>query len=224
MTSFIPYIENQEADIMVTPYKLFNVVISIDFQTKFDLDKIHSALPDTTYNPKENPFLLYEPKGRNNVKLLLFKSGNAVCSGAKSQQEAAMFVNTLRRKFKQIGVEITWWHDIKVENVVALGNFDSSLDMHQIKTKLENTTLFGEERENKTLRDKKEDIMKEWNIGGIHLDSEPFPWAIHKMKDPKTAFMLFRSGKYISTGSKSEEQVSEAHAKLTDRLQKLQLI
>ena len=60
-----------------------NIVASIDFGRKFDLERIASRFENTEYNPEVFPGLVFrldDPK----VVLLLFVSGKGVCAGAKS--------------------------------------------------------------------------------------------------------------------------------------------
>src|SRR6266571_5170687 len=47
-------------------------------------------------------------------------------------------------------------------------------------------------------------------LGGSEYEPEQFPGLIYRIKDPKTAILLFRSGKVVCTGAKSLENVKMA--------------
>ena len=47
-------------------------------------------------------------------------------------------------------------------------------------------------------------------LGGSEYEPEQFPGLIYRIKEPKTAILLFRSGKVVCTGAKSLEHVRMA--------------
>ncbi len=47
-------------------------------------------------------------------------------------------------------------------------------------------------------------------LGGSEYEPEQFPGLIYRIKEPKTAILLFRSGKVVCTGAKSLESVKTA--------------
>src|SRR5437899_10636972 len=47
-------------------------------------------------------------------------------------------------------------------------------------------------------------------LGGSEYEPEQFPGLIYRIKEPKTAILLFRSGKVVCTGAKSLEDVKTA--------------
>jgi transcription initiation factor TFIID TATA-box-binding protein len=74
-----------------------NMVASIDFGRKFDLEHIASRFENTEYEPETFPGLVFrldDPK----VVILLFVSGKGVCAGAKSKRD----VNRAAQKMSKI--------------------------------------------------------------------------------------------------------------------------
>jgi len=69
--------------------------------------------------------------------------------------------------------------DIKIENVVATTSVGRDLDLKAIALALDNA----------------------------EYEPEQFPGVVYRIKDPKTATLLFRSGKLVCTGAKSIEDV-----------------
>ncbi|HYT00505.1 MAG TPA: TATA-box-binding protein [Thermoplasmata archaeon] len=71
---------------------------------------------------------------------------------------------------------------IQIENVVASTSLGDALDLPAIALAL----------------------------GGAEYEPEQFPGLIYRLKEPKTAILLFRSGKVVCTGAKSPEHVKIA--------------
>lgn len=55
---------------------------------------------------------------------------------------------------------------------------------------------------------------------GVEYRPELFPGLIFRLKKPKTTMLLFRTGKMVCTGSKSERQAREAVLRVVDELKK----
>jgi len=81
---------------------------------------------------------------------------------------------------------------VSIENVVASATIEQQLDLDDVTKKFP-------------------DI--EWN-------PEQFPGAVFRLKNPKTATLLFRSGKMVCTGAKSEEMARKAVKAVVQKLRK----
>src|SRR5271157_2013679 len=71
---------------------------------------------------------------------------------------------------------------IRIENVVASTSLGDELDLQSIALGLD----------------------------GAEYEPEQFPGLIYRLKQPKTAILLFRSGKVVCTGAKSMHEVEES--------------
>ncbi|NOQ53665.1 MAG: TATA-box-binding protein [Thermoplasmata archaeon] len=71
---------------------------------------------------------------------------------------------------------------IRVENVVATSTIGAELDLNHIVLALE----------------------------GAEYNPEKFPGIVYRLKDPKTTTLIFRSGKVVCTGAKSDVEVKKA--------------
>src|SRR5271170_5793219 len=71
---------------------------------------------------------------------------------------------------------------IRIENVVASTSLGDQLDLQSIALGLD----------------------------GAEYEPEQFPGLIYRLKQPKTAILLFRSGKVVCTGAKSMHEVEES--------------
>jgi transcription initiation factor TFIID TATA-box-binding protein len=81
---------------------------------------------------------------------------------------------------------------IKIENVVASTSLGRELDLQAIALALD----------------------------GAEYEPEQFPGLIYRLKEPKTATLLFRSGKVVCTGAKSLEEVKLAISKVSKQIGK----
>ncbi len=70
----------------------------------------------------------------------------------------------------------------RVENMVASANLEMDLDLYAIAYK----------------------------VYDVEYEPEQFPGAIFKLKEPKSSLLLFKNGKIICTGCKSEKEVQAA--------------
>ncbi len=71
---------------------------------------------------------------------------------------------------------------IRIENVVATSTIGADLNLNAIALALE----------------------------GAEYEPEQFPGIVYRIKDPKTATLIFRSGKIVCTGAKSDAAVKKA--------------
>ncbi len=55
---------------------------------------------------------------------------------------------------------------------------------------------------------------------GVEYRPEQFPGLVYRLKKPKTATLIFSSGKMVCTGAKSERQARKAVMKVVDDLKK----
>ncbi len=84
---------------------------------------------------------------------------------------------------------------VKVENIVASTSFAEKLDLDVIAQSLEEA----------------------------EYEPEQFPGLVYRLKDPKTATLLFRSGKANCTGAKNIENVQKTVDIIADKLRSLNI-
>ena len=81
---------------------------------------------------------------------------------------------------------------IRIENIVASTSLGDELELNSITLALE----------------------------GCEYEPEQFPGAIYRLKVPKTALLLFRSGKVVCTGGKSQAEVEESIFRVAKEIRK----
>ncbi len=85
---------------------------------------------------------------------------------------------------------------MKIENVVASTSLGQELDLRAIELALD----------------------------GAEYNPQQFPGLVYRLKDPKTATLLFRSGKVVCTGAKSLDDVKVAIGKVAKHIEKAGII
>jgi transcription initiation factor TFIID TATA-box-binding protein len=174
--------------------EIVNVVASVTMNQKFNLIDIHKIVPNSEYNPKKFPGLVFRSK-RPKASTLIFSTGKMVCTGTKSEKLAFNAVKRVVKELKDYGIIITSKPVITIQNMVASGNLHGSIDLELAADILEN----------------------------VMYEPEQFPGLIYRMKDPKTVLLLFASGKLVCTGAKSEAMVYESVSKVIDVLEDFDL-
>jgi len=74
--------------------KIQNIVASASLGGRIDLEQAVSTLGKTMYEPEQFPGLIYR-MGEPKVVILIFASGNLVCTGAKKEQDVYDAVHKL---------------------------------------------------------------------------------------------------------------------------------
>jgi transcription initiation factor TFIID TATA-box-binding protein len=86
--------------------------------------------------------------------------------------------------------------DFKIENIVASADLGVELDLYAIARASPD----------------------------VDYEPEQFPGAIYKIHDPKTALLLFKNGKVICTGSKTEADIKRSIDQVIKTVQKYIII
>jgi len=171
---------------MVMSYKIVNLVASANLNATLDLYNLAMSIPNIEYEPEQFPgaiLKLKEPK----VSMLLFKNGKVICSGASEEKQIAQAIRTASKLIHEIQPEVKIQRKVKytVVNLVATGNLNQSLDLFH-------TAL---------------------NLDNVEYEPEQFPGAILRLTDPKITLLLFKNGKIIAAGAKTEELLRKGLAK-----------
>ncbi len=61
-------------------------------------------------------------------------------------------------------------------------------------------------------------------VPGVEYNPEQFPGLVYRLKKPKTATLIFGSGKMVCTGAKSEKDVLKAVKKIVSNLKKYEIL
>ncbi len=163
---------------------------------------IHAIVTDPPYGvkeyePEQFPGLIYrlhEPK----TAVLIFRSGKVNCTGAKNLENVKLTIDTIIQKLKKAGIKVYDHPDIVVQNIVAVYDLESDLNLT--------------------------DIAMSLGLENVEYEPEQFPGLVYRVEEPKVVLLLFGSGKVVCTGAKEESEIEQAVIKVKKELQKVGLI
>lgn len=165
-------------------FKIENIVASSELGLELDLYTIAYKLHDVEYEPEQFPgaiLKLKEPK----TSLLLFKNGKIICAGGKNEREVGSAIEKTMQmliKYSKITPPKNFKPKFIIQNIVASAALGVELDLYGIASE----------------------------VPDVEYEPEQFPGAILKFQSPKTSLLLFKNGKIICTGGRSEADVSAA--------------
>jgi len=116
--------------------KIVNMVISVDFADKIDLNKVSNTLENTEYAPEQFLGLVYRMKDPKSA-VLIFSSGRMNCTGTKSMKDAGKVIRTVIKEMKDLGFKVKK-PKITIQNIVAVASLGKKVNLNEI-LQLENS-------------------------------------------------------------------------------------
>ncbi len=177
---------------MKSNLKIQNIVATASLGTKVPLVKLVRSQANTEYNPEQFPGLVLRIKQPKSA-VLVFSSGNLVCTGTKSTAQVKQVILQVIKQLRKIGVKVSGMPKISVQNIVASGSINLQLNLNELALKFENT----------------------------EYEPEQFPGLVYKLDEPNATFLLFSNGKLVCTGTKNKPQLEDAMKKLIKNIKKV---
>lgn len=170
----------------ISTYNVQNIVATASLERPVPLTKLARTQPNTEYNPDVFPGLILNIKEPKSA-VLVFSSGNLVCTGTKSTAQVRKVIDSVIAQLKKINVNIKAKPKVTVQNIVASGQIHLKLNLNFLALQMENT----------------------------EYEPEQFPGLVYKLGDPSATFLLFSNGKLVCTGTKNKKQLEESMQQLT---------
>ena len=222
-----------------------NVVASTRVAEELDLPDIAIQL-NCEYEPEQFPGVVYrvvDPK----LAILMFRSGRAVCTGGKNQNNIEVGIEMMTRDLRAAGIE-TWDLkdvEIEVQNMVATyslfypEDYDGVARMDDNNTRVIDTSDGIRAATDEEVADEDERIRgiregeplaalpRKLNLNNLtfHLpfdkveyEPEQFPGLIYRLDYPKVVCLIFGSGKMVITGARAKAEILEAVQFIQDEL------
>ena len=161
--------------------KIQNIVATASLEKDVSLTTLARTQPNTEYNPDTFPGLVLRVKKPKSA-VLVFSSGNLVCTGTKSISQVRDVIQQVIKQLRKIKVNVTIKPKITVQNIVASGALNLDLNLNTLSLELENT----------------------------EYEPEQFPGLVYKLDDPTATFLLFSNGKLVCTGTKNKAQLDDS--------------
>ena len=151
-----------------------NVVATAGINQEINIKKIIKKFSNVKYNPEKFPGAILKIKSPK-ATILLFRTGNIVCTGTKSEEKAKEALSFFVDKLEESGVDlIHGMSEVKIENIASSCDLKSEIHLENAARMLPRSLY----------------------------EPEQFPGIIHRMHYPKTVILLFASGKLVCTGAK----------------------
>lgn len=177
--------------------KVVNIVGSMRLTDNIDVNEVAELL-GIEYEQEQFPGMVYrviDPK----VCVLLFRSGKAVATGAKSVEDMEVAFQRLRADL--LKNEFALWDEsdcnLILHNIVV--TCDISDSMVSDKLNLSNLMLY-------------------LPFDKTEYEPEQFPGLIYRISDLDVVYLIFSSGRCVITGSKTFEEAELAEQILRDEL------
>ncbi|QMU53471.1 MAG: TATA box-binding protein [Nitrosopumilus sp.] len=157
---------------------IVNVVSSVKIDQELNLVEITKKIPTVEYHPDQFPGIVFR---LNNPRatMLIFRTGNMVCTGATSEDLSIKAVDVVIQKLRKAKIKIKNKPKVKIQNIVSAINLESRVNIEQAAR----------------------------TIPRSMYEPEQFPAMIHRMLDPKTVILIFATGKLICVGARHERDV-----------------
>ena len=222
-----------------------NVVASTRVAEELDLPDIAIKL-NCEYEPEQFPGVVYrvkEPK----LAILMFRSGRAVCTGGKNEDNIQTGIEMMTRDLRAAGIE-TWDLkdvEIEVQNMVATYSlfypeeYTGMARMDDNNTRVIDTPDGIRAATDEEVKDEDSRIRgiregeplaalpRKLNLNNLtfHLpfdkveyEPEQFPGLIYRLDYPKVVCLIFGSGKMVITGARHKDEILEAVQFIQDEL------
>jgi len=173
--------------------ELTNLVGTIEAGQEFNLNTLVDDLSEAEYHPETSPFLVY--RSIESTTLLVPTNGLVSIVGAKNPNQMKQAVRTFLEEMAELGLEINVSPDeILMQNIVAKGDMELEFDLSVLSVGL------GLER--------------------CEYEPEQFPGIVFRSQRGATV-LIFGTGKFLITGSKSYADVLQVASDLYEELQSL---
>lgn len=170
-------------------YKIQNIVATTSLEKSVPLTKLARTQPNTEYNPETFPGLVLRIKEPKSA-VLVFSSGNLVCTGTKSIPQVRKVIDEVIKQLKKVNVKVTIKPKVTVQNIVASGTINLQLNLNYLALAMENT----------------------------EYEPEQFPGLVYKLENPNATFLLFSNGKLVCTGTKNKQQLEQSMDNLLENV------
>jgi len=245
----ILYKGNISASVMLSDEErltVVNVVASTRVAEELDLPDIAIQL-NCEYEPEQFPGVVYrvvDPK----LAILMFRSGRAVCTGGKNEQNIHTGIERMTADLQNAGID-TWDLkdvEIEVQNMVATYSLFYPEDYNGTARMDDNNTRVIDldggairaatdeevEANDERIRGIRQGeplaaLPRKLNLNNLtfHLpfdkveyEPEQFPGLIYRLDYPKVVCLIFGSGKMVITGARHKDEILEAVQFIQDEL------
>jgi transcription initiation factor TFIID TATA-box-binding protein len=159
--------------------KIQNVVATVRVATALDLDTLAKRIPGAEYDKKKFPGLVLH-KTSPKVAALIFGPGKIVLTGMQHPDVLPSAFAMVLEILRAAGAELEPFDPPRVVNIVSSGTFGDGVALQRFAIAM--------------------------NLEQIEYEPEVFPGLVYRIADPKAAVLVFGSGAFVITGTRTEDQ------------------
>ena len=175
--------DGQSPESAIPKGEVVNMMATVNFQVKFDLNKIVQSSRNAEYNEKRFKAVILriqEPK----ATALIFENGTTNILGIRTEENALRAAKKFGKILKNIGFKVKL-RNFKIVNLVSRVDFGFPIEIGRLAS-------------------------AEGHSRMCKYEPQEFAGAIYKVAKPKTTLLIFRSGKVMIMGAKKLEEIDEA--------------
>jgi len=177
--------------------EVVNIVASMRLTDSIDVNAVADELL-IDYEQEQFPGMVYRVENPK-VCLLLFRSGKAVATGAKTVDDVDVAFKILRDDLVQHDFDLWAEKDCEVNlhNIVMTADLSTSINGGKIDLS---------------------NLMLHLPFDKTEYEPEQFPGLIYRLENPSVVFLIFSSGRCVITGANTFEEAETAEEILRDEL------
>ena len=163
-------------------YEISNIVATANLGTEIKLEvamEFLRTVGKVTYVRRKFPGLVV--KLRNRMSVLLFRTGKMVIAGGRSIDDVKRAVKDVLRALRPALSDLPNALEVQIQNIVARADLGAEINLER---------LSGE-------------------MPGARYDPDQFPGLIYNPGFDKPTTLVFRTGKVVIVGAKSEEEIAD---------------
>ncbi|MCX6666726.1 MAG: TATA-box-binding protein [Euryarchaeota archaeon] len=181
----------------MTDMNIENIVASTQIADGLDIKHLADTITNSKYDPEKFPGLVLHIE-KPKTAVLLFSSGNAICTGAKNLEEVDEAIHEIINKIKNVGLPVSENPEIKTQNIVASSDLKKELQLGS--------------------------LAKALSAENAEYAPEQFPGLVYRIDNLGAVLLLFSSGKLVCTGAKKMEDVTTAIDTIKDKLSSMGIL
>ncbi|MEN6516862.1 MAG: TATA-box-binding protein [Methanospirillum sp.] len=161
--------------------KIQNVVATAKVATVLNLAELAERIPGAEYDKKKFPGLVLHMSSPK-VTVLAFSPGKLVLTGMPHPDVLPAAFSNVLEVLRAAGAELEPFDPPRVVNIVSSGNFGEGVALQRLAIAM--------------------------NLEHIEYEPEVFPGLVYRVADPKGVVLVFGSGAFVVTGTRTEDQAS----------------
>jgi transcription initiation factor TFIID TATA-box-binding protein len=163
--------------------RIQNVVATGRVATVLDLDELAGRIPGARYDKTKFPGLVLH-RSSPKVAALIYTPGKIVLTGMRHPDLLPAAFSSVLEVLRAAGAELEPFDPPHVVNMVSSGRFGDGVSLQRFAIAM--------------------------NLEQIEYEPEMFPGLVYRVAEPRAVALVFGSGSFVVTGTRTEAQSARA--------------